>query len=136
MIGYFIKTGGTDVSTFGNLIWDENSLKPLTDQYVNIQNYGIDLILIKFIVDGSVVTFKENKKTITYSDNEIAVDINIRNNFWQLNQIEKKNYLMNSIFNKIKTLKNNNKTNQNIDFDKLSVNLETLSSKYLQNTTI
>jgi len=130
MIGYFIKTGGTDVSMFGNLIWDEKGLKPLTDQFVNIQNYGIDLILIKFIVDGSVVTFKENKKTITYTDNEIAIDINIRNNFWLLNQLEQKQYLINSISNAINIIKLNNK---NIDFHKLLLNLETVGFEYLQN---
>ncbi len=132
MVGYFIKTGGEDVANFANLVWDEKNLKPLTDKYVNTQTYGVDLILIKFIVDGSVVTFKENKKSITYSANEIAVDVNIRNNFWQLNLIEKKNYLVNTIFGAIKVIKNNNKNNKSIDIDKLSISLENLRRQYIE----
>ncbi len=110
MIGYFVKTGGENTAFFSDYIWRENGFKTILDKYLVEQSFGSDLnlLLIKYIVDGDILTFKTIKRNISaYStqNKDISVDINVRNtDFLEQAELERRNYIVQSTLSAVNTV--------------------------------
>jgi len=85
MIKYFIKTGGESAQIFSDYVWGESGFASVLEKLTHDKIYSdsLELLLIKYLVDGEVIEFKESKKPVSkYSikTRDISVDINVRKN--------------------------------------------------------
>jgi len=126
MISYFIKTGGTEVANFSDYIWRERGFATILEKHLADKNLGNDLklVLIKFLVDGEIITFSEIKKTIsTFDENnkEISIDIHVRKNqFWTETELKRKSFIIQSTIDAIKLIsKKLSSKKMNFNFEKL-----------------
>lgn len=138
MIEYFIKTGGKNVSHFSDYIWRENGFKTVLDKYANNlqSNEELKTLLIKYIVDGEIITFKRSKRPISKYDNEekeISIDVFVsQDEFWNKPETDRKEYIANTTINAIEKVEQKLKKQKIIvDFSQLKTIIYKSKSEFI-----
>lgn len=136
MIGYFVKSGDTDVHTvFHPYI---NELREIVGRRIsnNIYGEGLELILIEYHLEGQFLPMLEKRvRLLPYrkSEQAIATIVGIPKSFADMPEIEKKKLLTETTIESVELVKSRmiKKGFTKIDFPRLMDDLQKCVNEYL-----
>ena len=137
MIGFFIKSGGQKASEeFSPYIFGENGLRNALKVGLQNKHYSseLNLILIKFYVDGEIVKFPIKQRRLSnYSskNRDIAVDCFINDhNFFNRNELERRLELIKAISTSIPLVRTRLDQKITLDWDSLKQDVESILTNW------